>query len=119
MGQWINVYTDHKNLIQDGLGLTSNRVAHRKILCEEYGPKIIYIKGFHNTVADAISGLDYDPKVNSTNEHNHAMQNVSTKGKTGQKWLMFSKFWSCYSEVQDGDEANVIHLNHVFANCSE
>jgi hypothetical protein len=43
-GQRINVYTDHKNLTRDGLGLL-----------EEYAPEIIYIKGIHNTVADAIS----------------------------------------------------------------
>jgi hypothetical protein len=61
----------------------------RRILSEEYGPKIIYIKGIHNTVADSISRLDYDPKEESPNEHNHAMQNVFTKDKTRQKWLMF------------------------------
>jgi hypothetical protein len=54
-GQRINVYTNHKNLTQDGLGLTSNRVTHWRILLEEYAPEIIYIKGIHNTVADAIS----------------------------------------------------------------
>jgi hypothetical protein len=32
---------------------------------------------------------------------------------------MFSKFWSCYSKAQDGDKANVIHLNHAFANYSK
>ncbi len=61
-GQRINVYTDHKNLTRDGLGLTSDRVARWRILLEEYAPEIIYIKGIHNTVADAISRLDYDPK---------------------------------------------------------
>ncbi len=54
-GQRINVYTDHKNLTRDGLGLTSNRITQWRILLEEYVPKIIYIKGIHNTVADAIS----------------------------------------------------------------
>jgi len=53
--QRIIVYTDHKNLTRDGLGLTSNRVAHWRILLEEYASEIIYIKGIHNTVADAIS----------------------------------------------------------------
>ncbi len=71
-GQWINVYTDHKNLTWDTLGLTSNRVTRWRILLEEYALKIIYIKGIHNTVADAISQLDYDPKLNSTNEYNNA-----------------------------------------------
>jgi hypothetical protein len=54
-GQRHNVYTDHKNLTRDGLGLTSDRVTQWRILFEEYAPEIIYIKGIHNTVADAIS----------------------------------------------------------------
>jgi hypothetical protein len=33
-GQWINVYTDHKNFTREGLGLTSNRVTHWRILLE-------------------------------------------------------------------------------------
>ncbi len=53
--QLINVYTDHKNLTRDSLGLTSDRVTRWRILLEEYAPEIIYIKGIHNTVADAIS----------------------------------------------------------------
>jgi len=54
-GQRIIVYTDHKNLTRDGLGLASDRVARWRILLEEYAPKIIYIKGIHSTVPDAIS----------------------------------------------------------------
>ena len=41
-GQRINVYTDHKNLTQDGLGLTSDRVTRWRLLLEEYAPEIIY-----------------------------------------------------------------------------
>jgi hypothetical protein len=54
-GQRLNVFTDHKNLTRDGLGLTSDRVTRWRILLEECAPKIIYNKGIHNTVADAIS----------------------------------------------------------------
>ncbi len=54
-GKWINVYTNHKNLTRDGLGLASDRVICWRILVEEQSPEIIYIKGIHNTVADAIS----------------------------------------------------------------
>eukprot|EP00804_Cyclotella_cryptica_P004324 CCRYP_013504-RA/>CCRYP_013504-RA protein AED:0.46 eAED:0.47 QI:0/0/0/1/0/0/3/0/132 len=54
-GQQITVYTDHKNLMQDALGMTSDRVYHWRLLLEEYGPTIVYIKGIHNTVGDAIS----------------------------------------------------------------
>ncbi len=53
-GQDIKVYTDHKNLRRDALGLTSDRVYHWQLLLEEYAPEIIYIKGIHNTVADTI-----------------------------------------------------------------
>ena len=58
-GQQIKVYTDHKNLIQDVLGHTSDRIYQWWLLLEEYGPEIIYIKGIHNIVADAILHLDY------------------------------------------------------------
>jgi hypothetical protein len=119
-GQRLNVYTDHKNLTRDGLGLTSNRVTRWRILLEEYALKIIYIKGIHNTVTDAISRLDYDPKANSTNKYNHATHGMSTKEVTSQRWLMFSKLWSCYNEAQeDSDKTNILQLNEVFTNHSE
>jgi hypothetical protein len=75
-GQDIKVFTDHKNLTRDVLGLTSDRVYHWQLLLEEYAPKIIYIKGIHNTVANAISQLDYDPKLNTPNDYTHAMLGV-------------------------------------------
>ncbi len=54
---------DHKNLTRDALSLTSNRVYRWRLLLEEYAPEIVYIKGIHDTVADAISKvfqhLDY------------------------------------------------------------
>jgi len=67
-GQPVKVYTGHKNLMRDALGLTSDRVYQWRLSLEEYGPKIVYIKGIHNTVADAISRLEYDPSVNKTAE---------------------------------------------------
>ena len=99
--------------------MTSDRVAHRQILLEEYVPEIIYIQRIHNTVADAISRLDYDPKLNTTNEYNHATHVKSTKVLSNQKWMMFSKVWSCFKETQDPDEFNTIKMNHVFTNRSE
>jgi hypothetical protein len=44
-GQDIKVFTDHKNLTRDALGLTSDRVYHWWLLLEEYAPKIIYVIG--------------------------------------------------------------------------
>jgi hypothetical protein len=66
-GQDINIFTDHKNLTRDALGLTSDRVYRWQLLLEDYAPKIIYIKGIHNTVVDAILQLDYNPNLNTTN----------------------------------------------------
>ncbi len=63
-GQSINVYTDQANLIRDALDMTSDQVYQWRLLLEDYGPMIVYIKGIHNTVADAISWLEYDPRVN-------------------------------------------------------
>ncbi len=71
MGQQIKVFTDHTNLMRDALGLTLDRVYQWRLLQEEYGPEIVYIKGIHNTVADAVSQLEYDPSVNKTAESFH------------------------------------------------
>ncbi len=63
-GQNIKVITDHTNLMRDALGLTSDQVYQWRLLLEEYRPKIIYIKGIHKTIADAVLRLEYDPSVN-------------------------------------------------------
>ena len=54
-GQDIKVFTDHKNLTRDALGLTSDRVYRWRLLLEEYAPEIVHIKRIQHTVADAIS----------------------------------------------------------------
>jgi hypothetical protein len=59
-GRNIKVFTDHANLMRDVLGLSLDQVYQWRLLLEEYGPEIIYIKGIHNTVADAVSRLEYD-----------------------------------------------------------
>jgi hypothetical protein len=64
-GQSIKVFTDHKNLMRDALGLNSDQGYQWRLLLEEYRPKVVHIKGIHNTIADAISWLKYDPSVNS------------------------------------------------------
>jgi hypothetical protein len=54
-GQTIKVQTDHKNLTQDALGSTSDRVYRWQLLLEEFAPEIVYIKGIPKTVVDVIS----------------------------------------------------------------
>jgi hypothetical protein len=86
-GQDIKVYTDHKNLTRDALGLlglTSDRLYHWRLLLEEYAPEVMYIKGIHNTVANAILQLEYDPKLNKTNEYTHGMLGVEPEELSAQ-----------------------------------
>ncbi len=40
-GQTIKVYKNHKNLTQDTLGLTSDRVYRWQLLLEEFAPEIV------------------------------------------------------------------------------
>ena len=67
-GKSIKVYTDHSNLIRDALGMTLDHVYLWRLLLEEYGPDIVYIKGTHNTVTYTVLRLEYDPSVNQTAE---------------------------------------------------
>jgi len=77
-GQRIKVCTDHQNLERNAVGLTSNRVYRWRLLLEEYGPEIVHIPGIQNTVADAISRLEYHPIVNPTSQCMH-IQRISTE----------------------------------------
>ncbi len=76
------MFTDHKQkkLIQDVIGLTSDWMYQLRLSLEEYGPKIVYIKGIHNTIADAILQLEYDPNVNQTAE-SYFMTKVNKNSK--------------------------------------
>ncbi len=118
-GQDIKVSTDHKNLTRDALGLTSDRVYCWRLLLEEYAPEIMYIKGIHNTVADAILRLEYDPKLNTTNEYTHAMLGVEPEELSAQRWKSFAHHWRSYNEASTPTQAHCFHMNEVFANGSD
>ena len=104
-GQMTKVYPDHKNLIQDTLGLTSDSVYQWRLLLEKYGPKIMHIKGIYNTVADAISRLDFGPvKDDKAN------------------WMTFTKCWCHYTIHATSAEITYDRkrqMNMVFANPSK
>jgi hypothetical protein len=118
-GQTIKVYTDYKNLTRDALGLISDRVYRWQLLLEEFAPEIVYIKGIHNSVADAISCLDYNPEVNPTSKFIYSFFGVPAKGKTTIKRKAFSKLWRCYNENNPGNETQECNLNKVFAHHSK
>ena len=55
LGQKITVYTDHKNLTHKNFN--TERVMRWRLILEEYGPELRYVKGAENPVADAMSRL--------------------------------------------------------------
>ncbi len=107
-GQQIKVYTNHKNLIRDALGLTSDQVYRWRLLLEEYAPEKVYIKGIHNTVADAISRLEYNPEINPTNEQIFANLRIPSKG---HHWKGFAALWRSYNEKNPGTHGKDCNLN--------
>jgi hypothetical protein len=118
-GQDIKVFTDNKNHTRHALGLTSDRVYQWRLLLEECAPTIIYIKGIHNTVADAILRLDYDPKLNTTNNYTHETPEVEPEELSLQQWKSFAHHWQSYNKCSTSTEAHCLHMNEVFANCSK
>jgi hypothetical protein len=120
-GESIKLFTDHANLMRDALGLTLDRVYRWKLLLEENGLKIVYIKGIHNTVADAISRLEYDPSVNQTAESFHTMK-VRNTSRQRQCWMTVSKNW-CKLDVDsdnlDSYTNKLDNWNLVFAHHEE
>jgi predicted GIY-YIG superfamily endonuclease len=70
---------------------------------EEFGLKIVHIKGIHNTVADAISsfGPVQDEKAD---------------------WMSFTECWCHYTMHAPTEESTHTHqhqINMVFSNCSK
>ena len=55
LGHEIIVHTDHKNLVYKHFN--TERVMRWRLLLEEFGPKLLYIKGGDNIVADALSRM--------------------------------------------------------------
>ncbi len=63
--------------------------------------------------------LQYDPKLNKTNEYTHAMLSVEPEELSAQQWKSFVHHWQCYHETSAPTQAYCFHMNEVFANRSE
>jgi hypothetical protein len=105
--------------MRDALGLTLDRVYRWRLLLEEYGPEIIYIKVIHNTVADAVLRLEYDPSVNKTTESFH-MTKVRNRSCPRQCWKTVLKKW-CKLDIDSDnldsytnkhDDWNLVFAHH-------
>jgi hypothetical protein len=53
LGQFIKIYTEHKNLIF--ANFNTDHVRCWQLIIEEYGPEIVYLPGVHNIVANFLS----------------------------------------------------------------
>jgi hypothetical protein len=66
----------------------------------------LYIKGIHNTVADSISRLEYDPSINRTaNSESVQKQNLMTVSK---HWCNLEKD----DTIEHEDQMNLVFANH-------
>ena len=63
LGQDITVCADHENLAHEVFN--TERVMRWHLLVEEFGPKLVYVKGDKNIVADALSRLHMKPAPKS------------------------------------------------------
>jgi hypothetical protein len=85
-----------------------------RLRLEKHGPKIVYIKGIHNTIADAISRLEYDPSINQTAE-SYFMTEVNENSKCSQRqnWMAVSKQWcKLYVDTKKHEDLNLMFANH-------
>ena len=65
LGHQITVYTDHKNLTY--IFFNTERVMSWRLILEEFGPELKYIKGENNVIADALSRLENIPNQDILN----------------------------------------------------
>jgi hypothetical protein len=106
--------------MRDALGVNLDQVYQWRLLLEEYGPKIVYIKGIHNTIADTVLWLEYDPSVNQTaesfyktkvrNKRSHQRQNCMTVLKSWCKLDIDSDNLDSYTDKHD--DWNLVFAHH-------
>ncbi len=68
---------------------------------------------------DAILQLEYDPKLNKTNEYTHEMLGVEPEELSVQQWKSFAHHWRSYNETSMPTQAYCFHMNEVFVNPSD
>jgi hypothetical protein len=68
---------------------------------------------------DAILQLEYDPKLNKTDEYTHAIIGVEPEELSMQQWKSFAHHWHSYNETSMPTQAHCFDMNEVFANCSD
>jgi len=81
LGQQIEVFTDHKNLMYKHFNM--EQVMHWRLLLEEFGPKLMYVKDANNIVADALSRLEIAEEEFSVKAFTNELANEEEEFPTG------------------------------------
>jgi hypothetical protein len=84
-GQNIKVFTDHANLMRCSRLNLGPSVPMEVIAGRVRAQDCLYIKSIHNTMADAVSWLEYDPSVSRTTESFHTTK-VRNKQSHQRQW---------------------------------
>jgi len=81
LGQEIEVFTNHKNLVYKHFN--TERVMQWRLLLDEFGPNLTYVKGSNNIVADALSQLEITEKEFSAEAFANELVNEEEEFPTG------------------------------------
>ena len=101
LGQQIQIHTDHKNLTYKNFN--TERVMRWRLILEEYSPELLYIKGSHNIVADALSRLDLEPDFKSQQTLNYFSEAFGLEDKDLPK-ESFPLSYKYLSKCQNADK---------------
>ena len=96
LGHQITVYTDHKNLTYKVFN--TERVMRWRLILEEFGPELKYIKGENNVVVDALSRLEKSP--------NQEILNISELYGYDDEDMPNSAYPICYHDIAKAQETD-------------
>ena len=104
------------------MSVFNSRVYRWQLLIEEFSPQIEYIKGVDNTVADAISRLEYNPELNPTRDcflnYKVGSSGLHQKRPENHNFFAICKLMT-HLDYDENISSNTEQYNAVFANQQE
>jgi hypothetical protein len=91
-----------------------------EVFLEEYETEIVYIKGIHNTIAEAVLRLEYHPSVNQRAKRFHTTKVKNKQSRQIQNWMTVLKNW-CKLDIDSDnldsytgkhDDWNLVFAHH-------
>ena len=104
LGQKVRVYTDHKNLTFDNSSFSSDRVLRQRLVLEEYGAELVYIKGEKNVAADALSRLPTTEKELDDTHIEPRLEELMMQRRVYEGEANFPLAYDQISDSQAGDK---------------